>query len=131
MVKQGEKLMKVLGVAVSSLRNFKALTPVMQRLGRKHITYGVTADMYPNVVSALLITLEKGLGDECTPLTIAAWKRIMEVISAVCIAAAKEEDPTYGEPAGEAGGEGEEGAAGAAPPEDGDEEGQRKADQDK
>ncbi|CAN0534509.1 unnamed protein product, partial [Scytosiphon promiscuus] len=57
MVKQGEKLMKILGVAVSSLRNFKALTPVMQRLGRKHITYGVTVDMYPCVVGALLTTL--------------------------------------------------------------------------
>ena len=99
MVKQGAKLMKILGVAVSSLRNFKALTPVMQRLGRGHIAYGVTEDMYPNVVNSLLITLKKALGDECTPLTIAAWKRIMEVISAICIAAAKEEDPTYGTPA--------------------------------
>ena len=97
MTKQGEKLMKILGVSVGCLRNFKALKPVMQRLGRKHISYGVTADMYPCVVEGLLITLEKVLGDECTVQTKAAWHWVLTLISGVCIAAAKEVDPTYGD----------------------------------
>ena len=47
--------------------------------------------MYPSVVSALLITLEKGLGKECRPETKAAWEWVMNAISAVCIDAAREE----------------------------------------
>lgn len=47
--------------------------------------------MYPSVVSALLITLEKGLGKECHPETKDAWEWVMNTISAVCIAAAREE----------------------------------------
>ncbi len=47
--------------------------------------------MYPSVVSALLITLEKGLGEECRPETKAAWKWIMTAISAICIDAARGE----------------------------------------
>lgn len=47
--------------------------------------------MYPSVVLALLITLDKGLGKECHPETKAAWKWIMSSISGVCIAAAREE----------------------------------------
>ena len=47
--------------------------------------------MYPSVVSALLITLEKGLGKECRPETKAAWEWVMKAISAVCIDAAREE----------------------------------------
>lgn len=57
----------------------------------QHVSYGVKEEMYPSVVSALLITLGKGLGKECHPETKAAWKWVMTSISAVCIAAAREE----------------------------------------
>lgn len=57
----------------------------------QHVTYGVKEEMYPSVVSALLITLEKGLGKECRPETKEAWEWVMNSISAVCIAAAREE----------------------------------------
>lgn len=48
--------------------------------------------MYPSVVSALLITLDKGLGKECHAETKAAWKWVMTSISAICIAAAREQE---------------------------------------
>lgn len=88
MEKQGEKLMKTLGVAVATLDNMEKLVPILQHLGRKHVSYGVTADMYASVGEALLLTLEKGLGDECTPETKAAWTWVLGVISGVCIEAA-------------------------------------------
>lgn len=69
MDKQGEKLMKTLGVAVAMLEKMQTLIPILQNLGRKHVSYGVTAEMYPSVGEALLITLEKGLGEECTAKT--------------------------------------------------------------
>lgn len=69
----------------------------LQILGRKHVSYGVKAEMYPSVGEALLLTLDKGLGAECTPETKAAWTWVLGVISGVCIEAAKEVDPSYGE----------------------------------
>ncbi|CAN0004058.1 unnamed protein product [Ectocarpus sp. 6 AP-2014] len=98
MEKQGAKLMKVIGVAVMMLDKMDQFKPMLVKLGKKHVTYGVTDDMYPSVVSALLITLEKGLGEECHQLTKDAWAWVMNSIAAVCIAAAREDT---GAPAGE------------------------------
>lgn len=97
MKKQGEMLMKTLGAAVSMLDSTDKLAPILQSLGRRHVSYGVTADMYPSVGEALLLTLDKGLGEECTPETKAAWGWVLGAISGICIEAAKEVDPTYGE----------------------------------
>lgn len=79
------------------LNAFLRASHALQILGRKHVSYGVKAEMYPSVGEALLLTLDKGLGAECTPETKAAWTWVMGVISGVCIKAAKEVDPSYGE----------------------------------
>lgn len=97
MKKQGVKLMKVLDVAVGALDRMGKLTPVLQDLGRRHISYGVTAEMYPSVRKALLMTFEKALGNECTPKTKASWNWVLRTISRICIEAAKEVDPSYGD----------------------------------
>ncbi|CAN0106297.1 unnamed protein product, partial [Ectocarpus sp. 13 AM-2016] len=91
MEEQGAKLMKVLGVAVMMLNNLDHFKPMLVKPGRKHVAYGVMDDMYPSLVSALLITLEKGLGEECHQETKDAWTWVMNAIAAVCIAAAREE----------------------------------------
>jgi hemoglobin-like flavoprotein len=70
---QGKKLMQVIGFAVSSLNDPKALLPAVQDLGRRHGKYGVKDKDYDTVASALLWTLEKGLGDAFTPDVRAAW----------------------------------------------------------
>lgn len=69
----------------------------LQNLGRRHVSYGVTAEMYPSVGEALLMTLDKGLGEECTPETKVAWTWVLGAISAICIEGAKAVDPGYGE----------------------------------
>lgn len=70
---QGKKLMMTLGVAVKGLDNLDELVPVLQKLARKHIDYGVTVDDYTPVGNALLYTLKKGLGNEFTPECREAW----------------------------------------------------------
>lgn len=97
MVKQGEKLMATLGVAVAMLDCTPKLVPILRHLGQKHVTYGVKADMYPCVERALLLTLERGLGPECTPRSKAAWSWVLQGLSRICIDAAKEIDPNYGD----------------------------------
>lgn len=70
---QGRKLMQVIGFAVKSLDAPGTLLPAVQDLGRKHKGYGVKDRDYDTVASALLWTLEKGLGDGFTPAVKAAW----------------------------------------------------------
>lgn len=73
MNEQGAKLMKMLGVVVNGLSNLDVLLPAVQNLGKRHVDYGVTADMYTTVGEALLWTLEQGLGESFTIDVKDAW----------------------------------------------------------
>ena len=52
MVAQGEKLMKMIGVAVGLLDQPQTLMPALQRLGRCHADYGVRDEHYDTVGTA-------------------------------------------------------------------------------
>lgn len=73
MKEQGKKLMQMIGVAVNGLNSLDKLIPAVQDLGKRHVGYGVTAQHYDTVGTALLDTLAKGLGDDFTPDTKEAW----------------------------------------------------------
>jgi hemoglobin-like flavoprotein len=73
MSEQRRKLMAMIGVAVSSLDRVETLVPVLRELGRKHGNYGVQARDYDTVGTALLWTLEQGLGAGFTSDVRAAW----------------------------------------------------------
>ena len=64
---QGRKLMTMLGTAVRSLDNLEGLVPVVQKLGARHVDYGVQNSHYATVGAALLDTLAAGLGEDFTP----------------------------------------------------------------
>ena len=83
MSEQGKKLMSTLGVAVGSLDNLDALIPVLQSLGRGHVAYGVQDAHYDTVGTALLWTLEQGLGDGFTPDVKAAWSEVYTIVATV------------------------------------------------
>ena len=59
---QGRKLMSMLAVAVRGLAKLDAILPAVHALGRRHVKYGVTDEHYTTVGTALLWTLEQGLG---------------------------------------------------------------------
>jgi len=82
---QGRKLMKVLGVAVAALNKPEQLFPAVQDLGRRHAQYGVQPEDYDTVGTALLWTLEQGLGDAFTPEVRAAWVKVYTLLSCVAI----------------------------------------------
>lgn len=73
MAKQGQMLMSMIGAAVAGLRNLEQLAPVVRQLGARHVGYGVRDEHYATVGTALLWTLEKGLGDAFTPDVRDAW----------------------------------------------------------
>jgi hemoglobin-like flavoprotein len=77
---QASKLMAMVDAAVRLLDAPEQLVPVLVSLGERHAGYGVTAEHYPVVGSALLATLHKGLGDKLTEDATAAWGRTFAVI---------------------------------------------------
>ncbi len=70
---QKKKLMTMLTVAVNGLTRLDQIVPAVQDLGRRHAGYGVRVEYYNTVATALLWTLEQGLGDAFTPDLRDAW----------------------------------------------------------
>jgi hemoglobin-like flavoprotein len=87
---QKKKLMAMLGTAVAGLSSLDTLVPAVRALGRRHGGYGVRAQHYAQVGSALLWTLEKGLGAGFTPEVRDAWATAYIVLSTTMIEAANE-----------------------------------------
>ncbi|MDK3017797.1 globin family protein [Pseudodonghicola flavimaris] len=85
---QGAKLMATLGVVVNGLRDLDRIAPVARDLAVRHVDYGVQPEDYAKVGASLLRTLEKGLGDDFTAETEAAWTAAYDLLSGVMIAAA-------------------------------------------
>ena len=90
MHKQGKLLMQMLGAAVKGLDNLEQLIPVVEHLGQRHVGYGVQDAHYETVGSALLWTLEQGLGEAFTPEVREAWAEAYGLLSGVMKQAAKE-----------------------------------------
>ena len=80
---QGQKLMTMIGAAVSKLSAIDTLVPVLQGLGRRHGGYGVQPHHYDTVGSALLQTLGQGLGGDFTPEVHDAWTQVYGLIAGV------------------------------------------------
>lgn len=88
MQEQKKKLMQTLAFAVSSLRKPEALLPAVQALGQRHAGYGVSDSMYDTVATALLWTLEKGLGEAWTPTLKQAWVEVYVTLAGAMKSAA-------------------------------------------
>jgi len=91
MKEQGRKLMAMINVAVAGLERLDALVPAVRDLGRRHKGYGVKAEHYGTVATALLWTLEKGLGDAFTPAAKEAWTQTYTVLAQTMQAASSKE----------------------------------------
>lgn len=90
---QKGKLMQMLGTAVTNLHQLETILPAVQELGRKHVDYGVADEHYDHVGSALIFTLEKGLGDDFTPEVKDAWVDTYGALAGVMKGAAAEAKP--------------------------------------
>lgn len=77
---QGRKLMQLLAFAVKSLDSLESLVPHVKALGQRHLNYGVSQAHYHTVGSALLWTLQQGLGEEFTPEVEGAWLTVYTLL---------------------------------------------------
>jgi nitric oxide dioxygenase len=92
MTEQRRKLMMMLAAVVKGLGDLPSILPAASALATRHVSYGAKAEHYPVVGSALLWTLEKGLGDSWTPDVAAAWTAAYGTLSGYMISEA------YGRP---------------------------------
>ena len=90
LTEQKKKLMAMLGTAVAGLSHLEMLMRTVRELGRRHAGYGVKPRHYAPVGSALLWTLEQGLGTAFTPEVKDAWATAYIVLSTTMIDAANE-----------------------------------------
>ena len=90
MKEQRKKLMQMLTAAVKGLDPLDQLVPVVEDLGRRHAEYGVADAHYDTVGSALLWTLEKGLGAAFTPEVKDAWATVEGLLATTMKNAARE-----------------------------------------
>jgi hemoglobin-like flavoprotein len=81
MVRQGERLMAMIGAAVGLLEQPARLLPVLHGLGRRHAGYGVMPSHYDTVGAALLQTLRDGLGEAFTPEVEQAWEAMYATVA--------------------------------------------------
>jgi len=83
MVAQLKKLLQTLAFAIGGLDNLDALVSKVEDLGRRHAGYGVADAQYDSVGTALLWTLEQGLGHAWTPAVAAAWTEVYQLLSGI------------------------------------------------
>jgi hemoglobin-like flavoprotein len=89
MKEQGRKLMSMIAFAVGNLHRLETIVPGVQALGRRHAGYGVRDEHYDTVASALLWTLEQGLGEDFTSEVKQAWVSAYTVLANTMKDAAK------------------------------------------
>jgi hemoglobin-like flavoprotein len=85
MTEQRKKLMATLAVVVNGLSNLETILPAASALAKRHVSYGAKPAHYPVVGTALLWTLEKGLGDAWTPEVAEAWTAAYGTLSGYMI----------------------------------------------
>jgi hemoglobin-like flavoprotein len=84
MEEQGCKLMQMVSIAARGLDRLDELSPAVEDLGRRHVSYGVRDADYDSVGAALLWTLKQGLGEETfTPEFREAWTATYALLAGV------------------------------------------------
>ena len=87
----GEKLMATLKVAIMGLSDMEKIKPILENLGRGHVTdYGVKTEHYDTVGRALIMSLEKCLGPSFSDEIREVWLETYRTVAGVMIAAAEE-----------------------------------------
>lgn len=87
---QHTKLVAAISAVVDAADDLQSVIPTLQALGARHAGYGVTSAHYDTVGSALLWTLEQGLGPAFTAEVRAAWTVAYALIAAVMHQAGKD-----------------------------------------
>jgi len=86
---QSKKLMSMLSYVISKLDRLDDIVDEVVKLSRRHIGYGVKEEHYVVVGAALLLTLEKGLGNAWNEELKNAWGDCYSILSSAMIVASQ------------------------------------------
>ena len=78
---QSKKLVNMLSVIIGRLDNLEALTEEIKQLAIRHVQYGVKEQHYKAVGTALLWTLQQGLGSDWNEEVRKAWAACFQILS--------------------------------------------------
>jgi len=96
---QAKRTMAAIKTAVDGLGDLDVVGPFLVRLGARHVRYGVRTEHFDVVGTALLWTLEQGLGERFTPAVRDAWTAAWDVIAgAMRIGMSRAEAPLEPQP---------------------------------
>jgi hemoglobin-like flavoprotein len=87
---QGRMLLEAVVAVVDHLEDVSWLDVTLRALGKKHVEYGVTEEMYPLVASALLDTLRAASGNKWDDPTAGAWSTALTFVAGRMMAGARE-----------------------------------------
>ena len=88
MEEQNKKLIDMLDVIIERLENPHELKDEIIAVARRHVDYGVNAEHYDMVGTALLWTLQKALGKDWTEELKTAWVNCYTELAGTMITAA-------------------------------------------
>ena len=86
---QAKRLTKMLTFVVKHLDKLPTILPAVQSLALRHQGYGVTEAHYAMVGTALIGSLESGLGEDFTPQVRQAWTAVYTVLAGTMMATAR------------------------------------------
>jgi hemoglobin-like flavoprotein len=69
--------MEALSYTMASLESPQAVVPVLEALGRRHLTYGARVEHYDTVVEALLLAMRDVLEARFTTEVEKAWRKAL------------------------------------------------------
>lgn len=87
---QGRKLMEALEFTLAALDRPAELVPVLEALGRRHVSYGTRDEHYATMTAAMLQTLRETLGTGFTREAEQAWRAALGFIQSTMIRGAAE-----------------------------------------
>jgi nitric oxide dioxygenase len=86
---QRKKLVKAINMVVIALDRIDTLLPMIRDMGLRHAGYGVSIEHYGQVGTALLWTLESGLGDDWSDEAAMAWTLAYQLLADTMIDGAR------------------------------------------
>lgn len=87
---QSKKLLTMLSYVIAKLDKLEDMMSKVSKLAIRHNAYGVKDEHYTAVGSALLWTLEQGLGKEWNEELQSAWTEVYTVLAGVMMAGQQE-----------------------------------------
>ena len=82
---QSKKLVEMLTVIIGRLDNLEELTEEIKQLAIRHVQYGVKEHHYNAIGTALLWTLQQGLGRDWNEEVKDAWATCFQILSTAMI----------------------------------------------